>query len=62
MKNILERRDGVDLIESGEWGDPMLDYSVEIFDPDNEESVAHEICCKSKAEAEGLFARVHRLS
>ncbi len=58
MKDILKRKDGVDLIVSGEYGDPFQDYSLELFDPDNEDGITHEIPCKGKKEAESLFNRI----
>ena len=58
MKDIIKRKNGVDLIESGEYGDPFLCYSIELFDPDIEEARVYEIPCKSKEEAESLFNRI----
>ena len=60
MRNLLDRVDGTDLVESGEWGQPWKEYSIEIFDPDNEESLAHIIPCKDKEEAQDIFKRIYR--
>lgn len=55
MFDILERKSGVDLIERGEYGDPIQYYSIEIFNPNDEDDTTYQINCRSKADAQQLF-------
>ena len=61
MMNLLERSNGIDLIERGEYGDPFLSYSVEIFNPDNENDTTYEISFGSYEKAKIMFKQLSNL-
>lgn len=54
QRMLLDRHDGVDIIEE-QHTDGNKSYTIELFDPNDEDATTYEILCTSKEQAEQLF-------